>query len=206
MDQALAEGVEVVGGIDPAGMDGDPVRHLDVVFDLAVRHRASVDLHLHDEGSLGTWELELICDYTERCGMAGRVAVSHAYGLGEASPAEQDRLAQRLAGAGVSITTAAVYSFPVAPLRRLRATGVNVACGHDGIRDLWGPYGTGDMLDRAMHLAYRSTLRRDDDIALALEAATHGGAATLGLTSYGLSVGAPADLVVVSRTTWPPPL
>jgi len=198
MDQALAEGVEVVGGIDPAGMDGDPVRHLEVVFGLAVRHGVSVDLHLHDEGSLGTWELELICDFTERYGLAGRVAVSHAYGLGEASPAEQDRLAERLAETGVSITTAAVYSFPVAPVRRLRAAGVNVACGHDGIRDLWGPFGTGDMLDRAMHLAYRSAFRRDEDVSLALEAATYGGAATLGLAAYGLRVGAPADLIVVS--------
>jgi cytosine deaminase len=198
MDQALTEGVDVVGGIDPAGMDGDPVRHLEEVFGLAVRRGASVDLHLHDEGSLGTWELELVCDFTERHGLAGRVAVSHAYGLGAASPAEQDRLAERLAETGVSITTAAVYSFPVAPVRRLRAAGVNVACGHDGIRDLWGPYGSGDMLDRAMHLAYRSAFRRDDDIDLALEAATYGGAAMLGLTAYGLHVGAPADLVVVS--------
>src|SRR5262249_38904400 len=93
MDQALAEGVEVVGGIDPAGMDGDPVRHLEVVFGLAARHDISVDLHLHDEGSLGIWELELICDFTERYGRADRVTVSHAYGLGEASPVEQDRLA-----------------------------------------------------------------------------------------------------------------
>ena len=198
MEQALADGVEVVGGIDPAGMDGDPVRHLEVVFDLAARRGVSVDLHLHDEGSLGIWELELICDFTERYELAGRVAVSHAYGLGDASPAEQDRLAERLAGTQVSITTAAVYSFPVAPVRRLRAAGVNVACGHDGIRDLWGPYGTGDMLDRAMHLAYRSAFRRDEDIAIALDAATYGGAATLGLTTYGLRVGATADLIVVS--------
>jgi cytosine deaminase len=201
MDQALAEGVDVVGGIDPAGMDGDPVRHLEVVFDLAARHDVCVDLHLHDEGSLGIWELELICDFTERYGRTGRVAVSHAYGLGEASPVEQDRLAERLAETGVSITTAAVYSFAVAPVRRLRAAGVIVACGHDGIRDLWGPYGTGDMLDRAMHLAYRSAFRRDEDIALALEAATYGGATTIGLTDYGLRVGASADLVVVSAET-----
>jgi cytosine deaminase len=53
------------------------------------------------------------------------------------------------------------------------------------------------MLDRAMHLAYRSTFRRDDDIDLALQAATTGGATALGLPTYGLVVGAPADLVVV---------
>jgi cytosine deaminase len=97
----------------------------------------------------------------------------------------------------VTITTAAVYDFPVPSVRLLRAAGVNVACGHDGIRDLWGPYGTGDMLDRAMHLAYRSTFRCDEDIELALDAVTQGGATALGLPAYGLVVGAPADLVVV---------
>lgn len=197
LERALAEGVEVVGGIDPAGMDGDPVRHLEVVFDLAAKHGAWVDLHLHDGGSLGTWELGLVCDFTDRYGMAGRVAVSHAYALGEAPHDEQQRLAERLAASGVAIVTAAVYDFPVAPVRVLRDAGVVVACGHDGIRDLWGPYGTGDMLDRAQHLAYRNTFRRDDDIALALEAATSGAAAALGLASYGLVVGASADLVAV---------
>ncbi len=101
----------------------------------------------------------------------------------------------------MTILTAAVYSFPVPPVKRLRAKGVNVACGHDGICDLWGPYGSGDMLERAMHLAYRSTFRRDEDIALALEAATYGGARALGLERYGLEPGAPADLVVVAART-----
>lgn len=201
MASALASGVEVVGGIDPAGMDGDPVRHLDIVFGLADSAGALVDIHLHDGGSLGVWQLELICSRTRALGLEGRVTVSHAYGLGQAAPAEQDRLARILAESGVTITTAAVYDFPVAPVKRLRAAGANVACGHDGVRDLWGPYGTGDMLDRAMHLAYRNTFRRDDDIALALHAATHGGALALALPSYGLSKGAPADLVVLDATT-----
>lgn len=197
MARALEEGVKVVGGIDPAGMDGDPVRHLDVVFDLADRYGSKIDIHLHDGGSLGTWQLELICDRTATLGLQGRVTVSHAYGLGQAPPDDQRRLAVRLAEAGITITTAAVYNFPVPSVRILRSAGVNVACGHDGIRDLWGPYGTGDMLDRAMHLAYRSTFRRDDDIDLALQAATTGGATALGLPTYGLVVGAPADIVVV---------
>jgi cytosine deaminase len=105
---------------------------------------------------------------------------------------------ERLADAGVTLLTAAVYRFPVPPIKRLRAAGVNVACGHDGICDLWGPYGSGDMLERAMHVAYRSTFRRDEDIELALDAATYGGARALGLEPYGFAPGAPADLVVVT--------
>jgi cytosine deaminase len=207
MEGALADGVEVVGGIDPAGMDGDPVRHLDVVFGLAERYAAMIDIHLHDGGALGVWELELICERARVLGLQGRVTVSHAYGLGQATASEQDRVAAKLADAGVTVTTAAVYDFPVAPVKRLRAAGVNVACGHDGIRDLWGPYGSGDMLDRTLHLAYRSTFRRDDDIELALDAATRGGAVALGLRTHrtdsagSLSVGDPGDVVVVPAST-----
>ena len=198
LDRALKAGADVVGGLDPASLDRDPVRHLDVVFDLALRHDAAIDIHLHDPGTLGVWQLELIAEQTIGTGLSGRVAVSHAYGLGQADEATQERVADLLAVAGVSLVTAAVYDFPVVPVRKLRAAGVNVACGHDGIRDLWGPYGSGDMLERAMHLAYRSTFRRDADIELALEAATYGGAAVLGLTKYGLRPGATADLVVVN--------
>ena len=201
VEEALNDGVETIGGIDPAGVDRDPVRHLDVVFGLADRYGVRIDLHLHDGGSLGAWELELIAERTKASALAGRVAVSHAYALSQVDEAHQDRLVTLLAEAGVTLVTAAAYSFPVPPIRKLHAAKVNVACGHDGIRDLWGPYGSGDMLERAMHVAYRSTFRRDEDIELALDAATYGGARTLGLESYGLRVGAAADLVVVAART-----
>jgi cytosine/creatinine deaminase len=201
LERALREGVEAIGGIDPAGADGDPVRHLDVVFGLGERHGSYVDIHLHDGGSLGAWELELIAERTTVTGLAGKVTVSHAYALAQVDEAHQNRLIDRLARAEVGLTTCAVFDYPVPPLKKLHAAGVVVACGHDCIRDLWSPYGTGDMLDRAMHLAYRSTFRRDEDIELALTAATYGGARTLGLAGYGLTAGAPANLVVVAATT-----
>ncbi|MET9340732.1 amidohydrolase [Nonomuraea sp. NPDC003804] len=197
LEEALKSGVEAIGGLDPAGIDRDPVRHLDVVFGLAEAYGAHIDIHLHDGGSLGMWELELIAERTAVTGLGGRVTVSHAYAMGQADETQQGRLAEKLAAAGVTIATAAVYSFPVPAVKVLRAAGVTVACGHDGIRDLWGPYGSGDMLERAMHLAYRSTFRRDEDIELALEAATYGGARALGLSGYGLAPGDRADLVVV---------
>ena len=201
LEEALGQGVETVGGIDPAGVDRDPVRHLDILFDLAARHGASIDIHLHDPGELGAWELDLIVERTRDTGLGGRVTVSHAYGFSQLDAAAQERLIERLAETGVTLVTAAVYSFPVPPIKRLRAAGVNVACGHDGICDLWGPYGSGDMLERAMHLAYRNAFRRDEDIEIALDAATYGGARTLGLPAYGLEVGAPADLVAVAART-----
>ena len=201
LEEALKSGVETIGGLDPASSDRDPVRNLDTTFTLAERYGAGIDIHLHDGGTLGAWEIELIADRTQVTGLQGRVAISHAYALGQIDEAYQARLLSQLAEAGVTLVTAAAYSFPVIPIKKALAAGVNVACGHDGIRDLWGPYGSGDMLERAMFVAYRSTFRRDDDIEVALDAATYGGSRALGLKSYGLTVGAPADLVVVSART-----
>lgn len=197
LEEALASGVRTIGGLDPAGADRDPIRNLDMTFALAERYDARVDIHLHDAGMLGAWEIELIVERTKSLGLRGRVTISHAYALSQIDDAHRSRLIEQLADAEITLVTAAAYDFPVPPIKKVRAAGINVACGHDGIRDLWGQYGTGDMLDRAMHLSYRSTFRRDEDIELALDAATYGGARALGLQSYGMAPGAPADLVVV---------
>ncbi|MCF7547541.1 amidohydrolase [Pseudonocardia sp. WMMC193] len=197
MERAVAGGVETVGGLDPASYDRDPVRALDAVFDIAARHGCGVDVHLHDTGTLGTWQVELVVERTRALTMAGRVTVSHAFGFCGADAADQDRLVELLAEAGVAIATAAVYDRPVPPLVRMAAAGAAVALGNDGIRDLWAPYGDGDMLDRAHQLATRSALRSDPEITLALHAATAGGARVLGLADHGLDVGCRADLVLV---------
>jgi len=52
-------------------------RILDVVFCLAERYCTHVDIHLHDGGSLGAWQLELIAERTKATGLQGRVTISH---------------------------------------------------------------------------------------------------------------------------------
>ena len=82
LDAALRHGADLVGGLDPAGIDDDIAGHLDVVFGLAERHGVGVDIHLHDPGPLGAFELREIARRTTAAGLGGRVAVSHAYALG----------------------------------------------------------------------------------------------------------------------------
>jgi cytosine deaminase len=201
LDEALSNGATTLGGIDPAGVDGDPVRQLDAMFGLAARHGARIDMHLHDVGTLGAWQFGLVIERTIAFGLQGKVALSHADALGDLTDSERGHLAERLAEAGVALVTAAVYDVPVPPLVEMRARGVTVASGSDGIRDLWGPFGNGDMLERAMHVAYRSWLRRDEDIELALHTATYGAAQVLGVTGYGLAVGCAADFALVDART-----
>ncbi len=50
--------------------------------------------------------------------------------------------------------------------------GVRVCSGSDGIRDTWGPYGNGDMLERAVFVGLRNNLRRDDELRLAFDVVT----------------------------------
>ena len=201
LDQAIRDGADLVGGLDPAGIDDDVNGHLDAIFSIAERHGVGLDIHLHDPGPLGCFELRQIATRAAALGLEGRVAVSHAFALGDVDEKEFGRTAEALARADVAIMTNGPGPVPMPPIKRLVAAGVRVFAGSDNIRDAWSPYGNGDMLERAMHLAYRSYFRTDEDIEMALEAATYGGARALGLAGYGLREGASADLVAVDART-----
>jgi cytosine deaminase len=165
MEQALRLGAETVGGLDPCAIDRDPKGHLDAVFGLAERFGRGVDIHLHEPGEMGAFSMELIIERSRALGMAGRVMISHAFCLGMPDPAITEPLIAALAEAGVAICTTAPASRPVPAVKRLVAAGVVVCAGSDGIRDTWGPYGNGDMLERAMFVGLRNNLRRDDELA-----------------------------------------
>jgi cytosine deaminase len=197
MAQAMAMGCDTVGGLDPAGFDGDIEGHLDVVFGLAERHDAGIDIHLHDPGTLGAFEIERIAERTRALGMEGQVTISHAYCLGDLELDEVRRIADNLARSGVAIVTNApgARSFP--PVHLLREAGVNYFAGNDNIRDSWWPYGDGDLLRRANIVGYRSGFNEDWELETAFAMVTSEGARALGITDYGLEIGARADFVTL---------
>jgi cytosine deaminase len=201
LEAAVRAGAELVGGLDPAGIDRQPVEHLDTVFGIAGRHGCGVDIHLHDGGELGAFTIDLILERTRALGLAGKVNVSHAFALAEVPEPRLGRLVEGLADQRVSLTTVAPGNRPPLPLARLRAAGVTVGLGSDGVRDLWTPWGDGDPLGRAALLAWRAGARRDQDLEAALELATAGGAGVLGLEGHGLAPGCWADLALVPAAT-----
>ena len=201
MDQALAMGADLVGGIDPCGMEHDPKGHLDTVFALAEKHGKPIDIHLHERDALGWFSMEEIIDRTVALGMQGKVSISHAFCLGAVDRAYVAGLHDKLAENRISILTTAPASAPVPLVKELKAAGILTGAGCDGIRDTWGPYGNSDMLEKAMHIGMRNNLRRDDEVELALEICTHGGAAIIGVEGYGLEIGCAADCVLVEGET-----
>lgn len=197
LDAAAREGVEVVGGIDPSALDGDAKGQLDIVFGIAERRGVKIDLHLHEAGEPGIEQLHRIAERTRACGLHGRVAVSHAYALGDVGASQVERVACALADAGVAIMTNAPGDRAFPPVLQLRAAGVRVFSGNDNIQDAWWPYGNGDMLQRAMLVGYRSGFYTDEALRVALEMVTEAGAAVIGKRDYGLKVGNEASFVVV---------
>lgn len=203
MDEALRMGAEVVGGLDPAGMDRDPKGHLDALFGLAERHGKPIDIHLHEAAELGAFTMQLTIDRVLALGMQGKVTLSHAFCLGMPDTQAVQALANGLLEAGIRIVTTGSASRPVPSVARLHAAGVTVGTGNDGMRDTWGPYGKPDMLERAMLVGLRNNFRRDDELELALHTATYGNARVMGLKDYGLAPGCHADFVLVDAETVP---
>ena len=201
LDEAAASGADLIGGLDPVGIDGDLAGHLDSVFAIAARHGKGIDIHLHDGGEVGLAQIDAIAERTVAGGLSGKVAVSHAFALGSVPLDTAKRAADRLARASVAIMSHGPGAATMPPLLMLRDHGVRVFAGSDNIRDAWSPFGNGDMLERAMLIGYRGNYRRDEELAFTLDLVTTNAAKVLGLEDYGLRVGGPADLVVVEADT-----
>jgi cytosine/creatinine deaminase len=197
MHEAMKLGAEIVGGLDPCAIDRDPKGHLDAVFGLCQTYGKPLDIHLHEPGEMGAFSTDLIIERTRALGMQGKVTISHAFCLGSPDRDLIDPLIAQLAELDIAIMTTGPASRPAPPVRKLLAAGIRVCSGSDGIRDTWGPYGNGDMLERAMFVGLRNNFRRDDEMALAFSVVTTEGAKVMEIEDYGLGVGCNADLLIV---------
>lgn len=60
LDAAIREGAQVVGGIDPTTLDGDADGQLDILFGIADRRGAKIDIHLHEPGETCAAQMDRI--------------------------------------------------------------------------------------------------------------------------------------------------
>ncbi|GGV35826.1 cytosine deaminase [Streptomyces longisporoflavus] len=198
LEEAARSGaVDLVGGIDPISFDDAMDEQLDLVFGLADRHGVGVDIHLHDRDEKGTKVLRAIIERTKALSLRGKVTVSHVFCLPNLSDTELGRMAADLGEQDISLTTVAPNESLVLPIGKLRAHGVRVGLGSDGVRDAWSPFGNADMLHRAHILGWVTDVRLDDELAACYDVGAHGGADVMGLDHANLEPGAPADFVLV---------
>ncbi|MDK3074718.1 amidohydrolase family protein [Sedimentitalea sp. JM2-8] len=201
LDSAMAMGADLVGGLDPCGIDRDPKGHLDAIFALADKFGRGIDIHLHEGGELGAFSMEMILERTRALGMKGKVAISHAFCLGMPDWNRTEALLSGLADQDVAILTTGAPSAEVPKVKRVLGAGLRMGAGCDGVLDTWNPWNRPDMLDRARIVAQKNNMRSDADLAQALAVCSTGGAAVMGVRGHGLDVGCNADLALVPGRT-----
>lgn len=202
LDQALAEGADVIGGLDPSAIDRDPKGHLDTIFSLAEKYDVDIDIHLHEPGELGAFSFDLIIERTKVLGWQGRVTISHAFALGGVDHLRLDAMIQSLLEQDIAIMSHGPSGGrPAPPVEYLRQKGVRMISGNDGIEDSWGPLNRPEMLHRAYLVCYRNNFRRDDQIEDVIDLITNSSAQVMGLENYGFATGRDADLVLVDEET-----
>ncbi|WP_082012613.1 amidohydrolase [Belnapia sp. F-4-1] len=201
LDAALRAGADLLGGLDPCEVDRDPKGQLDILFRLAERHGVGLDIHLHEASELGLFSLAEIAARTRAHGMQGRVTISHGFCLGALAESRLEAAAAMMAEAGMALVSHGAGGAPLPPLLRLRAAGVRVFCGNDNLRDLWSPYGTGDMLERAAIIGWRLDARTDAALAEIFDIVSAAGAAVMGEEAPALAVRAPAHLFSIAAET-----
>lgn len=174
MREALRSGATMVGGLDPAGIDKDIEGSLAVTMDLAKEFDVDVDFHIHDGGHVGWYTMDKWIDLVEQHNFQRQSAFSHAFAIGDIPVAKAKDLANRMAKHDMEIMSTVPMNHVNPPIALLDEHGVQVNFGCDGFFDSWGPYDTGDVLERATIYCDKNGLKDEGSIAHSLKFVTRG--------------------------------
>lgn len=187
MKEAMRSGAHIIGGLDPAGIDRNIEKSLYEVMSLATEFNADVDIHLHDNGHVGYYTVDKLAEMAVDAKWHNRVAVSHAFSLGEVPVPQQVEIAEKLSAAGMSIMSTIPITKTLPPIELLDQKGVKVYLGCDGFFDSWSPFGNGDVLEKVTR--YCELFRRSDERSLA--------------QSLKWATGGPTPLTKDGEVAWP---
>lgn len=211
MYQAMENGADLVGGIPHIEKDiDDGARQIEIIFEIAKKYDAAIDMHV-DETDDPYWRsLELLAEKTIAENYQGRVSASHCCSMAAWDDATFQRVIPKVIAAQITIVTNPLTNLVgqghhdkppvrrgVPPLDRLINAGVNVACGHDDMKNMFYPFGSMNPLEAAHFAAHTGYLTTPDLIRKAFEMPGYSAAKSFGIQNYGLKVGNPAHLLLL---------
>lgn len=153
--EAMKLGATLVGGVDPATLDDNIEKSLDVMFDIAIEANAGIDIHHHESDTLGSFTLHKIAEKTKEAGLEGRVTISHALALADLDSQELENLMYELKTAKIDLATSVPVSHSTIPILTLDKYGIPVSVGHDSLIDHWSPFGNGNTIEKLSVLGER---------------------------------------------------
>lgn len=153
-------GIDVVGGCPH--LDPDPVACTHELLAIAADAGLPIDLHTDETLDPSHLELELLADAVSSTGFEHGATASHCVSLSMQTEAVQQRVAEKVAAAGVNVVALPqtnlflqARGISVAPPRGLTATavldaaGANVCAGADNLQDPFCTVGRADPLETA---------------------------------------------------------
>ncbi len=213
MTEAIAMGADVVGGIPHFENTRDQgVSSIKFLMDLAERSGCLVDVHCDETDDPQSRFLEVLAEEARVREMGERVTASHTTAMGSYDNAYCSKLFRLLKMSKINFVSCPTESihlqgrFDTYPKRRgltrvaeIDRAGMNICFGQDSIVDPWYPLGNGNILrilEAGLHICH---MLGYEDLQRGLDLITDNSARTLNLGErYGLEVGRPASLLVLS--------
>ncbi|PTE02056.1 amidohydrolase family protein [Pandoraea apista] len=215
MIDALRMGADVVGGCPYNELNWeDTKRHIDIVFELAQRFDAPIDMHADfadDTSDQRFAAITYIAQRTIDTGYQGRVSLGHVTSLGALDNDQLAPVIEQVRLAGISIVTLPATDLylggrkdtqnqrrGLTPVKALHNAGVNVAYSSNNVRNAFTPFGKADMLQIGNLLAHVAQFGVPEHQQAILDMGTHNAARAIGLShDYGIAVGKQADLIIL---------
>jgi len=198
MREAIALGADVVGGIPWIESGADNARaHIRFCFDLAVRHGKDVSMLLDDVGDANMRTLAMMAEEAIARGWQGRALAHHCRAMALYPADVFGDLVALLRRARVSVVSDPHTGPLHARVKELLAAGINVALGQDDISDAYYSLGRNNMLEVAFLAAHILGMLTRAEMETLYDMITVRPAQAMNLAGFGLTVGAPAHLVVL---------
>lgn len=213
MEQAVKEGLDVVGGIphyEFTTADGWESVHF--LTDLAAKYQRLVDVHCDEIDDPMARNLEVLAADALRKGLGQRVTASHTTAMGSYNDAYAAKLFRLLKLSQINLVANPLVNvhlggrFDTYPKRRgvtrikeLDQAHINVSFGEDDVQDPWNPLGNGNMLDVVTMGVYIAHLMGYHQLQDAFKFVTTNAARTLQVEAdYGIEVGKPGNCILLN--------
>lgn len=213
MEQAVKEGLDVVGGIPHFEFTTKyGWQSVHFLMALADKYDRLVDVHCDEIDDPASRNLEVLATEAYERGMRDRVTASHTTAMGSYNDAYTYKLFRLLKMSDINFVSNPLVNvhlggrFDTYPKRRgvtrikeLTGAGINVSFGEDDIQDPWNPLGDGNMLDAVTMGVYIAHLMGYHQLQDAFNYVTYNGAKTLHISdNYGIEVGKPANCILLN--------
>lgn len=213
MEQAVKEGLDVVGGIPHFEFTTEyGWQSVHFLMALADKYDRLVDVHCDEIDDPASRNLEVLATEAYERGMKDRVTASHTTAMGSYNNAYTYKLFRLLKMSDINFVSNPLVNvhlggrFDTYPKRRgvtrikeLTNAGINVSFGEDDVQDPWNPLGNGNMLDVVTMGVYIAHLMGYHQLQDAFNYVTYNGAKTMHISDqYGIGVGKPANCILLN--------